>query len=382
MKRTHAWIAAALAAALLATPVLASTGRVEKALDYLDIKLIVDGEEITPTNVNGDHTEPFAMDGTVYVPVRAISETLGLDVEWDANTNSVIMTTPTAESKYAAYSALEWAPNAPKNGNGVNAWNEGGNLEKLELLMEAAELGSQDAISTLVDIFLYGKQNYKVDFTMVKKYAEMGIAAGSTDATLYLGLGRVHSDNTVWNSYNTREEYVDYELALEYLKKSAEDFFKNNRYIAYLFYYDEITGLAPEEGDATAKETGVKYMLKAADNGDATANAEVGKWYLSGNLPATGGKTPAELAIFYFERAVANSNNHGTPPGVKDSLLALADIYENGAASSYLSGVEGGDAVAVSLENALRILEIMCSDNYYGNAYAADLARIQAALGK
>lgn len=380
MKKWNQWIAAALALALLATPVLAANGNVEKALDYLDIKITVDGEEITPTDVNGNPTEPFAMDGSVYVPIRAIAQALGCEVNWDSETNTVTISSP-AEAKFQEASAIEWAANAPKNGSGVNAWNEGENAKKVALMIEAAELGSLDAMSQLVDIFLYGKQNFKVDFSIVKTWAEAAIKAGSTDATMYLALGRVHSDNSAWSNYNTLEEYIDYELALECLQKSAAGFFKNNRYIAYLFYYDEITGLPAEEGDATAKDTGVKYMLRAADNGDATANAEVGTWYLSGNLTGTGDRTPAELAIFYFERAVENSNSHGTPPGVKDSLITLADIYENGAQSSYLDGVEGGDKIEVSLADALRILEIMCGESYYGDEFAEDLARVQGAMG-
>lgn len=380
MKKQHKWIAAALALVLLTTPVLAANGQVEKVLNYLDIKITVDGEERTPTDVNGESTEPFIIDDTVYVPIRAISEALGCKVDWDSENKTVVILSP-AEAKFQEASAIKWAANAPKNGNGVNAWNEGENAEKVALMIEAAKLGSVDAMTQLVDIFLYGKQNFKVDFSIVKTWAEAAIEAGSTDATMYLALGRVHSDNTAWSNYNTEEKFVDYELALECFQKSAKDFFKNNRYIAYLFYYDEITGLAAEEGDATAKDTGVKYMLRAADNGDATANAEVGTWYLSGNLSGTDGKTPAELAIFYLERAVANSNNHGTPPGVKGSLITLADIYENGAKSSYLDGVEGGDKIEVSLEDALRILEIMCSESYYGDEFAEDLARVQGALG-
>lgn len=78
---------------LLATPALAASETVQAALTYRDIKITVNGAEVTPTDVNGSSTEPFIIDGTTYLPLRAISEALGCDVAWDDATNSVIITT-------------------------------------------------------------------------------------------------------------------------------------------------------------------------------------------------------------------------------------------------------------------------------------------------
>ena len=93
MKKLSKWIAALLAVLLLATPVLAANGNVDAVLHYLNIKITLDGEEITPTDVNGKSTEPFIIDGTVYLPLRAVSEALGLDVEWDGEANTVKLST-------------------------------------------------------------------------------------------------------------------------------------------------------------------------------------------------------------------------------------------------------------------------------------------------
>lgn len=95
MKKMSKWAALALALALLTTAALAVNGRVQKTLDYSGIKISVNGTQIKPTDVNGKSTEPFAMDGTVYLPIRAISEALGCDVEWDAATNTVRVSTQT-----------------------------------------------------------------------------------------------------------------------------------------------------------------------------------------------------------------------------------------------------------------------------------------------
>ncbi len=58
-------------------------------LFYNNIKIYIDGGEIVPKDVNGNKVEPFIMNGTTYLPVRAISNALGKDVEWDGATQSV-----------------------------------------------------------------------------------------------------------------------------------------------------------------------------------------------------------------------------------------------------------------------------------------------------
>lgn len=118
MNRISKGIAAAMSLVLLVTPVLATSGRVEKALDYLDIKLKVNGQEITPTDVNGSSTEPFAIDGTVYVPVRAISEALGCDVYWDSGANTVVINNGEVydyENKYLWYQEGAKTPNGAES---------------------------------------------------------------------------------------------------------------------------------------------------------------------------------------------------------------------------------------------------------------------------
>lgn len=56
---------------------------------YNNIKIFIDGGEITPKDANGNPTEAFIMDGTTYLPVRAIAGAFGQEVEWDGSTQSV-----------------------------------------------------------------------------------------------------------------------------------------------------------------------------------------------------------------------------------------------------------------------------------------------------
>lgn len=79
--------------ALLVPTTFATIGTVTKDLSYNNIKITLDGKELTPTDAGGNYVEPFIMDGTTYLPVRGIANTLGLDVEWDGTTNTVKLST-------------------------------------------------------------------------------------------------------------------------------------------------------------------------------------------------------------------------------------------------------------------------------------------------
>lgn len=63
----------------------------QATLDYTGISITLDGKKITPTDVNGNSVEPFAIDGTTYLPVRAIANALGLGVDWNQSTQTVVL---------------------------------------------------------------------------------------------------------------------------------------------------------------------------------------------------------------------------------------------------------------------------------------------------
>lgn len=72
----------------------ASIGQRTMVADYQNIRITLDGKEITPTDANGNVVEPFSVDGTTYLPVRAIGNALGLGVDWDGSTGTVVLSTP------------------------------------------------------------------------------------------------------------------------------------------------------------------------------------------------------------------------------------------------------------------------------------------------
>jgi hypothetical protein len=95
------FVAGALSALLLVSVVgtaSAAVGKRTAQLDYNNIKVTLNGSQVNLVDVNGNPVEPFAIEGTTYLPVRAVSGALGLDVEWDANTSTVVLTDGTAQT--------------------------------------------------------------------------------------------------------------------------------------------------------------------------------------------------------------------------------------------------------------------------------------------
>lgn len=64
------------------------------AINYRAIKLVLNGERIVPCDGAGTTVEPFIMSstGTTYLPLRAVAQALGLNVQWDGAANTVTLT--------------------------------------------------------------------------------------------------------------------------------------------------------------------------------------------------------------------------------------------------------------------------------------------------
>lgn len=60
-------------------------------LFYGDISVLLDGEKIETKDVDGDEVKPFISAGTTYLPIRAMAEAFGFDVDWDNDTRSVVI---------------------------------------------------------------------------------------------------------------------------------------------------------------------------------------------------------------------------------------------------------------------------------------------------
>lgn len=76
---------------------------VTRNLNYQGITVTLDGKIVETKDANGISTEPFGIDGTTYLPVRAAAEALGLYVDWDSAKNQVVLSgTPIDKGEHEA----------------------------------------------------------------------------------------------------------------------------------------------------------------------------------------------------------------------------------------------------------------------------------------
>lgn len=70
-------------------PALAAAGKTITV--YPGINIYIDDQKLEPKDANGKPVEVFTYNGTTYLPVRAIAEALGKNVQWDGKTQSVYL---------------------------------------------------------------------------------------------------------------------------------------------------------------------------------------------------------------------------------------------------------------------------------------------------
>lgn len=173
MKNSKRWkdmlIGGAIAAAALtlAVPALAATGSRTVRVDYSDIKLVVNGKTVTPRDGNGDVVEPFTIDGTTYLPVRAVGNALDMDVAWDGSTNTVTLTDRTGSSSGGSQSGSSDVISSSR---------------AREIALDDAGVKESDARFVRVDLdWEDGRLQYEVEFYSGNKEYDYDINAVTGD---------------------------------------------------------------------------------------------------------------------------------------------------------------------------------------------------------
>jgi len=70
-------------------PTMAEKVTKSAELLYNNIKVVIDGKQADLKDAQGNTVEPFIIDGTTYLPVRAVSNALNKAVSWDGATQTV-----------------------------------------------------------------------------------------------------------------------------------------------------------------------------------------------------------------------------------------------------------------------------------------------------
>lgn len=87
----------------------ATVGKKAAELEYNNIKVTMDGAQVNLVDAAGNPVEPFIISGTTYLPVRAVAGALGLEVDWDSATKTVVLRHPGTSQ-----------PSQPQDGNNGN----------------------------------------------------------------------------------------------------------------------------------------------------------------------------------------------------------------------------------------------------------------------
>ena len=79
---------------LIAALCVTATATSKRSIQVEDgIGITLNGARFTPRDANGKQVSAFLYNGTTYVPVRAISEAMGMDVSFNSATRTVVLTT-------------------------------------------------------------------------------------------------------------------------------------------------------------------------------------------------------------------------------------------------------------------------------------------------
>ncbi len=110
-EKTKGFIAGVLFMVMVAGAVMGVAGEsIQKTatLFYNNIKICIDGVFIEPKDANGNIVEPFTINGTTYLPVRAVANAFNEPVDWDGNTSTVYIGSKPGETDIS-FEAFEQA---------------------------------------------------------------------------------------------------------------------------------------------------------------------------------------------------------------------------------------------------------------------------------
>mgnify|MGYP004635094043 CR=1 FL=1 len=109
-KRLQGFIAGVVICAMLMSGAAFAKQVSETAeLLYDNIKISLNNQEIRPKDADGNYVEPFIINGTTYLPVRAVANALGINVNWDGDTNTVLLSDKNSENNATGFDATSVA---------------------------------------------------------------------------------------------------------------------------------------------------------------------------------------------------------------------------------------------------------------------------------
>ncbi len=176
-KSFAAGVFVAIAASNMVIPAFAATAK-QLTAQYNDIKITLNGHTVKPEDAYGNVVEPFIVDGTTYLPVRAVANALGLAVNWDGASHTINISTPDYRKTLLEKINLE-----------QNSVIFDGAYVKV--LFQKAYEAEYDEDSIYVQLLVKNRSNNEVWITPFDAYANgFPSASGSSDPNKYIAPGR------------------------------------------------------------------------------------------------------------------------------------------------------------------------------------------------
>lgn len=92
-KELKGFVVGVVLASLVVSAIPTMAERVSKSAElvYNNIKVVIDGKQADLKDAQGNSVEPFIVEGTTYLPVRAVANALNKAVSWDGATQTVYL---------------------------------------------------------------------------------------------------------------------------------------------------------------------------------------------------------------------------------------------------------------------------------------------------
>ena len=171
----------AISATVMGTvvPVIAKSTQENITAIYKNIKVVADG---IPVELGKD--EPFIYNGTTYLPVRAVGETIGKKVTWDGNSNTVYLGEVPGDKEYLVdicppydgkyykiYKSTDndyFTMSGEKRTNGFTLCDSGYSIINLngqytEMSFDVGHIDGKSLKDVVLNVYLDGKLSREID---------------------------------------------------------------------------------------------------------------------------------------------------------------------------------------------------------------------------